>query len=131
MLRDQIRLEEKVKKERRTIGSLKRLVALFAKPDSWVQGVAAVDADGNPADPSSDEAVKWDLYFACLAVKADVRDIFTPKDGGIFNTVTSWNDDPARTIADVRKLLKGKLVVAEAAYGEHELELRKMIADRG
>ncbi len=80
------------------IAKLKRARALVAR--GWTQGVYARDANNNQASPCGKKACKWCASGALLAVglKLGAHWEPTPVNG---HGVTSWNDVPGRTQAEV------------------------------
>jgi hypothetical protein len=87
------------------------LQELFGREASWIQFYYARDKDNNLVEPTSWKATKWSLYGAfqkcynpyyVLEEHIRVYDQLTSSVGSI----NLWNDDPARTIEDVRQLVK-------------------------
>ena len=84
---------------------------LIADPKAWTKGVAAVNATGKEVGPSSNEAVAWCLYGACVRCgvwddqRADRLGELIRKNIGT-GTVTDFNDDPNRTHTEVIAILK-------------------------
>lgn len=78
--------------------------AKIAKPEQWIQGYYAKDADGKEANPFSTEAT---CYCVLGALIASVTDGFICSNAAdairdqIDCPISTWNDDPSRTHAEV------------------------------
>jgi hypothetical protein len=81
---------------------------LLATPDKWTQGVGARDARGREVSPSSKKAKCWCIYgainkcygndgFSLMALRIERL---------IPTYVSTWNDNPKRTHAEVIEVLK-------------------------
>lgn len=87
---------------------LREARALFKGPKNWTRGALARDYYGAPLQPYNYRARQWclagalqkvgerDRILACYDV---VYKVLPPL------TISKWNDDPARTFADVTELL--------------------------
>ncbi len=84
-------------------------VELLINPKRWTKGPFARDADGKTCDPRSDQAVSWCLVGALLRCYPSSEDpvafyravdkVIAKLPKGRFPA--EWNDDPARTHAEV------------------------------
>ncbi len=78
-----------------------------ATPDRWTRGYWAHDAAGGSCGPADAQATCWCSIGAMIAAVApagaetmlDARSLFKAANG--INHVPRWNDDPARTHAEV------------------------------
>lgn len=86
----------------------KSLQELFEDEKRWTKGEYARDEKGFRVDSNSKEAVCWCLSGACSAVYRHAGLAIWIKLSRSLpnNEVVAWNDDPARTIDDVRRLVK-------------------------
>lgn len=82
---------------------------LFEDEKRWTKGDSAKDITGHWINPLSDEAVCWCLsgglrvvYWDSTKLRQVEETLLKLCDGSI----PAWNDDPARTIDDVRRLVK-------------------------
>ena len=86
---------------------------LLSDESKWCQGQFAVDKYGNEINQDNKDTVKWCLEGALMHC-------YVGQDGDAYYTayqriskaltagqgISSWNDDPARTYAEVYDLLK-------------------------
>jgi hypothetical protein len=108
-----IALDSFVERYRSEVGvgeSPRKIRELLSDPSRWVQGSLAVDSAHTPVHWSSKDAVAWCLFGAYLRCYG-YNDV-------IFKTlaaacgckslrrvcIEAWNDHPARTFADIRRL---------------------------
>jgi len=74
-----------------------------------MQGNFAVDANGKFVDPSSEQAVRWDLSGAIIRVHQStgisILKIYDMLRGEAKQKLINWNDVPERKHADVLALL--------------------------
>ena len=86
-----------------------RLYTLLSPSGTWCQGHYAFDKYGQPVNPESSHAVRWDLLGAIRRVylqdgeaRTLIYDVLVAKVGPL----AEWNDTPGRTQNDVLTLLK-------------------------
>ena len=79
----------------------------FLKQSNWTQGQFARDEDGNSCDLTNARAVKFCILGAAHRCYPNntttIRFVLQQELGG---DVTTWNDAPCRTFADVRALVE-------------------------
>lgn len=86
---------------------------LLAKPDAWHKGHMAVDAEGLPVGTEDEEACGWCLLgavYRCYPMGERAR-VFDRLLTAIFARcgafrITSFNDDPKTTHADLMAVLE-------------------------
>ena len=111
---------------------LRGVVRLFEQPGTWTQDAWARDEAGKRLTRAhDDEAVCWCLIGAIRKVRGpgmssaeDVASVALRKeicrldDNG--PTISMWNDDPTRTVDDVRRVLTMAAERLEAALARVE-----------
>lgn len=87
----------------------------------WCQGVPARSAQGAETDADADDAVSWCIYGALAKADCDVGGQHHEHSANIIRHavqrhgtmfVSQWNDNPARTQADVLKLFDDAIASA-------------------
>ena len=100
---------------------MKTLQELFSDPKRWTQGRLAQDSSGEKVTTCDNKAVCFCLVGGAKRVykheapsvcqKLAVAIVGFPFENSRYESVcldkiTQWNDDPARTIADIQRLVK-------------------------
>lgn len=87
----------------------KTLQELYARDWTWTQGAAARTLDGRAVNASNPKACCFCLAGALAVIYSDEADIKV-RAALRYRThplwLSEWNDDPGRTIDDVRKLVE-------------------------
>lgn len=110
---------------------LRGVVRLFEQPGTWTQDAWARDADGaRQIRPNADTATCWCLMGAIRKVRGPRMDLAEDvalaavrrelRAMGTDEPVPLWNDDPARTVYDVRRVVTLAAERLEAALKRTE-----------
>ena len=85
------------------------LQQLYAEPDSWTQGLLARTRAGDGVPPDEPGATSWCLLGAAIRCYGDCTpeyrraiDLIRRRVGAVIE----WNNEPARTIDEVRDLVR-------------------------
>jgi hypothetical protein len=105
-----------------TADTLRAARRLIEHPSNWVQGSMAQDEHGDEVDPTSENAVCWCSVGALDATASRDEDAFraatqlmAEATGKPRESLTEWNDAPARTHADVLWAFANAIALAEGA----------------
>jgi len=112
----------------KTAEILEAAADLIEPPGAWIQGAMATNKDGFIVVPSSAKAVRWCLFGAILTATRraggsrddsavpfhEANEYITRT--GLGDGVTEFNDDPARTQAEVVAALRA--AAKEVTNGE-------------
>ena len=91
------------------------LQELFSDPSKWTKRALARDSLGNQVLYSSPHAVCWCLLggvYKCYNISDQakitkrIRKHVLTEQSGMLSIGNTYNDDPARTFADIRKLVE-------------------------
>lgn len=82
---------------------------LLSQPGAWCQGTSALDANGEEVDPLEEVACRWCAIGAMrrcgrIDMVFDDREALRAVIGR--SSIVGWNDDPARTQAEVVDALR-------------------------
>lgn len=92
------------------LADLDALDALFSDESKWTQDYWAHDRAGARVNELDDSATCWCIRGAIRRVLHAQQDAHTPLREAFHKTIgttfiASWNDEPGRTFADIKKLI--------------------------